>query len=283
MDLAAPIPPTSETGAQPRTVRIGMLTPSSNSVLEPYTSAMMAAYGERASAHFGRFRVTEISMSEASRSQFSTEAILQAARLLADARVDVMAWNGTSAGWLGFERDEALCAAITDETGIPATSTILALNEALALMEARTLGLVTPYLSDVQNRIIANYAEIGIEIIADRRLEVRDNFAFSETPPAGVAQMIRQVARSRPQAVAVLCTNFRGAPVAAAVELETGIPVLDSVAVTVWSTVLKSGLDPSEITGWGRLFQDLSRRRPHGPANLAAAPSPPETNERMNP
>lgn len=44
-------------------VRIGMLTPSSNTVLEPYTSAMFAAFGEDASAHFGRFRVVEISMS----------------------------------------------------------------------------------------------------------------------------------------------------------------------------------------------------------------------------
>jgi len=46
--------------------RVGMLTPSSNTVLEPYTSAMFAPFGDEASAHFGRFRVVEISMSNAS-------------------------------------------------------------------------------------------------------------------------------------------------------------------------------------------------------------------------
>ena len=38
---------------------LGMLTPSSNTTLEPVTAAMIAGIPE-ASAHFGRFRVTEI-------------------------------------------------------------------------------------------------------------------------------------------------------------------------------------------------------------------------------
>ena len=42
---------------------LGMLTPSSNTTLEPVTTAMIAGLPE-ASAHFGRFRVTEIALSE---------------------------------------------------------------------------------------------------------------------------------------------------------------------------------------------------------------------------
>ena len=49
-------------------------------------------------------------------------AILAAAGLLGDAKVDVIAWNGTSAAWLGFETDERLCEAITAATGIAATT-----------------------------------------------------------------------------------------------------------------------------------------------------------------
>lgn len=41
-------------------VLLGMLTPSFNTVLEPVTSAMLRDVPE-ATAHFGRFRVTEIS------------------------------------------------------------------------------------------------------------------------------------------------------------------------------------------------------------------------------
>jgi hypothetical protein len=40
--------------------------------------------------------------------------------LLADAKVDVISWIGTSASWLGFERDEALVLRIRESTGIKA-------------------------------------------------------------------------------------------------------------------------------------------------------------------
>jgi maleate isomerase len=42
---------------------LGMLTPSSNTVLEPVTTAMLAEVPE-VSAHFGRFAVTEIALSQ---------------------------------------------------------------------------------------------------------------------------------------------------------------------------------------------------------------------------
>src|ERR1700704_3231814 len=100
-------------------VLLGMLTPSSNTALEPLTSAMVAQL-PGVSAHFARFRVTEISLEAQALGQFDERPILEAARLLADARVDVIAWNGTSSGWLGFDADRALCERITAETGVPA-------------------------------------------------------------------------------------------------------------------------------------------------------------------
>ena len=88
-------------------IKLGMLTPSSNTALEPITSAMVSGL-PNVSAHFSRFTVTEISLRDQALGQFDLENILNAAKLLADAHVDVIAWNGTSSGWLGFENDEAL-------------------------------------------------------------------------------------------------------------------------------------------------------------------------------
>ncbi len=238
--------------------RIGMLTPSSNTVLEPYTTAMLKAYGERASVHFGRFRVKEISMSEASQTQFVEEPILQAANHLADADVDVIAWNGTSASWLGFDKDKTLCRTIASETGIPGTSTILALNEIIEITGARTMGLVTPYLTEIQDRIIDNYKDFGVNVIADRHLEDRGNFSFAEYSPELIAGLVRDVATSKPDVITIVCTNFRGAPVVSRLEEELGILILDSVSLTLWSTIRMAGLDPAEIKGWGRLFQEVS-------------------------
>ena len=65
-----------------RRVRLGMLTPSSNTVLEPVTMAMLAGLPD-VSAHFSRFKVTEIALSEQALGQFDDSEILRAAELLA--------------------------------------------------------------------------------------------------------------------------------------------------------------------------------------------------------
>lgn len=234
--------------------RIGVLTPSSNTALEPLTSAMVAGV-PGVSAHFSRFRVTEISMGDKSQNQFDERTILDAAQLLADAKVDVICWSGTSASWLGFERDRALCARIAEATGIPATTSVLALNELLARQGARTLGLVSPYVDDVQRRIVANYAALGIPCIAERHLDLTVNFSFAEVGADTLRAMLRDVARSRPAAITVMCTNLHGAPLVAEMERELDIPIYDSVATVVWKALEIVGADPRQVEGWGGLFQ----------------------------
>jgi maleate isomerase len=232
---------------------IGVLTPSSNTALEPLTSAMVAGV-PGVSAHFSRFTVTEISMRDASLNQFDDSKILEAARLLADARVDTICWSGTSASWLGFEKDQALCARITGATGIPATTSVLALNELLAAQGVRTLGLVSPYVEDVQRRIVANYAGIGIDCVAERHLDLTVNFAFSEVEPDTLCRMLREVAQQRPDAITIMCTNLSGAQLVEEMERELGIPIYDSVATVVWRALKTAGVEPSVVKGWGRLF-----------------------------
>jgi maleate isomerase len=233
-----------------------MLTPSSNTALEPITSAMVSDL-PGVSAHFSRFRVTEISLGAGALGQFDLEKILDAARLLADAQVDVIAWNGTSAVWLGFESDEALCRQITEATGIPATTSVLALNEILTKTGVNELGLVTPYLDDVQQRIVANYARQGVRCTAERHLDLSVNFDFSEVDTATLRRLVLDVAQQRPQAITTFCTNLHAAPLVAALEAETGIPVYDTISTVVWKSLRLAGVDTRKLTGWGRLFTEV--------------------------
>lgn len=232
--------------------RIGMLTPSSNTVVEPVTQAMLARV-EGVSAHFSRFRVTEISLSERALAQFDDRPILAAAELLADARVDVIAWNGTSSGWLGFDADVRLCERITAATGVTATTSMLALNDALA-RSGSDFGLVSPYLDEVQARILANYAGIGLNCVGERHLGIRENFAFAQIAPDVIAGMVRQVAAARPPAIATVCTNMAAAPLVPALEAELDIPIYDTTALALWKSLLLAKVDPGVVQGWGRLF-----------------------------
>ncbi|MFT4267497.1 MAG: aspartate/glutamate racemase family protein [Xenophilus sp.] len=231
-----------------------MLTPSSNTALEPITAAMVAGLPE-VSAHFARFRVTEISLREQALGQFDEAPILEAARLLADARVDVIAWNGTSSGWLGFERDEALCARITAETGIPACTSVLALNEAMRLAGCTRFGLLSPYLAEVQQRIVANYGRHGLDCVAERHLGLSENFAFSEVAEARIEVMAREAMEGgEPQCLATFCTNLRAAHLVPTLERALGVPVYDTVATAVWKSLRLASVDARRVRGWGSLF-----------------------------
>ncbi|UIN22835.1 maleate cis-trans isomerase family protein [Herbaspirillum frisingense] len=235
---------------------LGMLTPSSNTTLEPVTTAMLADIPE-ASAHFGRFRVTEIALSNQALAQFDDSEILRAAELLSHAKVGSIAWNGTSSGWLGFDADERLCRRITEATGIPACTSVLALNEIFDITGVKRFGLVTPYLDEVQAAIIKNYAASGLECVSERHLRKQDNFSFSEVGAEELRAMVREVARDKPEAITIFCTNLRGAPLVEELEREVGIPIYDTISTVVWKSLQQAGADPSRIRGWGSLFRDV--------------------------
>lgn len=236
-------------------VLLGMLTPSSNTTLEPVTSAMVAEL-PNVSAHFERFRVTEISLREQALAQFDNTPLLEAAQLLADAHVDVIAWNGTSAGWLGFEADVQLCQEITVATGIPATTSVLAIAEILRDHQISQFGLVTPYLVEVQERIMANFANEGFNCIAEQHLDLSVNFDFSEVTADQLTSMVYKVAERHPQAIVTFCTNLRTAPLVDKLERALGLPIYDTISAVVWKSLKIAGVDPTHVKGWGQLFTE---------------------------
>ncbi|MGI9420872.1 MAG: maleate cis-trans isomerase family protein [Geminicoccaceae bacterium] len=237
--------------------QLGMLTPSSNTVLEPMTAAMLADLPD-VSVHFGRFPVTEISFGEAALGQFETGPMLAAAGLLADARMDAICWNGTSAGWLGLETDERLCTAIEERTGIPACSSVLALVEIFQTTGVRRFGLVTPYLDDIQRAIVDTFEGAGFPCPAERHLGDPGNYSFAEVDGNSIRQMCREVARNADiDAITIFCTNLRGADVVADMETELGLPIYDTVATALWASLKCAGVSPARVKGWGRLFQEV--------------------------
>lgn len=233
-----------------------MLTPSSNSVLEPLTSAMVASV-PGVTAHFSRFPVTEISLEEKALGQFDDSKILEAAVLLAHAKVDAIAWNGTSGGWLGLDVDERLCSRITAATGIPATTSVLALAEILQKTGAKSYGLVTPYLDAVQERIVENYRKAGFNCVAERHLRKCDNFSFSEVTQEQIAEMVGDVAKSRPRAISTFCTNMAAAQLVPELESRFGVPIYDTVSTALWKALRLADVDTKLVQGWGRLFQEV--------------------------
>jgi maleate isomerase len=238
---------------QPRVpLRLGILTPSSNTVLEPASIALAAPVSDLVTLHFARFRVTRIADDAASDGQFSSGPMLDAANLLADARVDAILWSGTSGAWLGLDVDRRLVDSIRDATGIEATTSTLGLLSAFAGLGVRRYALVVPYVAAVTDAIVANLDTLGYECVARTHESLDDNWSFATVTAATLAARVRAVAAKRPDAIVIHCTNVRGAEVSAALETELGIPVLDSVVVGLWDALRRLGVAPP-AEGFGRL------------------------------
>src|SRR3954451_5464745 len=167
--------------------RLGVLTPSSNTVLEPAIARLTAPLAGELSVHYARFPVTRVAADGTSDEQFAPSVMLDAARLLAHARVDLILWSGTSGAWLGIEYDKTLVAAIDQSLGVRATTATLGLLEAFEALRVARYGLVVPYVGAVTEPIVANLRTLGFECVAKVSEGLSCNWEFATIAAATLA------------------------------------------------------------------------------------------------
>ena len=234
-----------------QTKAIGTITPSGNIVVERVTTAILADFPE-VSGHFSRIPV--FGSSDAYKDGYDWDGMLGAARLLAHANVDVLCWNGSKGASLGFDADTDLCERIANETGIKATTSIIALDRVLRQSEVKTIGLVSPHNDAYQAKVMEKFAKRGYPCVAERHAGFSDNFSYCKVPDADIVTMIRDVARAGPDAIVTFCTNFPAAHLVAPLEQETGIPIYDTVSIGVWDALCHAGVTTERGARWGSLF-----------------------------
>ena len=96
-------------------------------------------------------------------------------------------WSGTSSGWLGFDADRRLVRAHPRAHRHPGDHRGAGAQRAAGAARRARLALVTPYTADVQQRIVDNYAALGIEVVAERHLGIRVNHDFALVEPRASA------------------------------------------------------------------------------------------------
>ena len=233
---------------------IGTVTPSGNTVVERITLGVLRELPQ-VSAHFSRTPV--FGSRDPSPDAYATEGLLAAAALLAHAKPDVLVWNGSKGAGIGFAHDRALAEAMTQATGIRATTSMLGLDALLKARGIRRVAVVTPYADAGQAKTVACLRAEGYEIVADANAGLTDNLSYASMPLDDISAMVRKVAAARPQVVLALCTNMPAAVLAAPLEAELGLPVWDSTAFGVWHALALLGVDTRPaVAAWGSLFAE---------------------------
>ena len=233
-------------------IALATITPSGNTVVERVTTELLRCFPQ-VSAHYSRMPV--FGERDPSPDAYALEPLLGAAQLLSHAKPQVLLWNGSKGTAIGFEHDRALARQLHAATGIPATTSTLALAEALAARGIRRIGLVTPHVEAYQHKLISRLAAEGLECVAEAHGGLADNLSYASLPLPRIAEMMRSVAAARPEAIVSLCTNFPGAPLVATIEAELGLPIFDTVSLGIWHALRLAGVDTRPAAAaWGQLF-----------------------------
>jgi maleate isomerase len=228
--------------------RLGIITPASNTNVEPATYAMLAGV-PGTTAHFSRF-----ALPPALDVTIGPETLAPAASLLAEAAVDVLAFHGTAGSWTGLDGDRALCAELARATGIPATTASLATVSALHALGARTLALVFPGEQWITDDIASEYAREGLEIVHVSRTErYGSNLEIGRASPRDVEALVRAGIVEGIDAVVVVGTNLAAAALVEPLERAHGVTIVDSTAATTWELLRSAGVE-ARLDGWGRLL-----------------------------
>ncbi len=118
-----------------------MIVPSSNRVVERVTQDVLAVI-PGVDACFARIPYHGNGLGQ-SADRYDQAPFVEAAEMLAQARVNVLCWNATHGAALDFEHDRELCTRLERHTGLPAVTTALAALDVFEAFRIRRIALVT--------------------------------------------------------------------------------------------------------------------------------------------
>lgn len=226
--------------------RLGILVPSGNSVAEPELRAMMPPGVN--------LLVTRLPLTGSSEAQLLAmlDTLESGTGLLADAAPDAIAFHCTAVSTFAPHMAGEIRGRMGQATPIPALATADAILAALAVLNARRVLLVTPYIQEVHDREIAWLTAMGFTVVGGGCMGVSGNVRMARIPPQAIADQVK--AAAVPADVCfVSCTAIRSAGLIEPLEAALGMPVLTSNQVLAWYALRRLGIADS-VPGFGCLF-----------------------------
>jgi maleate isomerase len=158
------------------------------------------------------------------------EHLEPAVRDLRTARPDLMVFACTSGGALRGNAYEAdLIARIAQKTGAETISVAASVRRAIGKRQARRVGVITPYVPALDEKIAASLEADGLEVVGIRGLGLTENFAIASVEPERITQFANECFNGREiDLLFASCTNFRAVDAREQMERALGVPVVTS-------------------------------------------------------
>jgi maleate isomerase len=208
------------------TTRVGLLIPSSNTVMEPDFHRNLPP---DVSVHTGRMYMETTTVE--GEELMLDEHTIPTAQILATANPDMVVYGCTSAGALrGNDYDVELCRRLSEITGAPTISVIESVRHDLKATGGSTVAILTPYVDELNQRIVASVEGDGFQVVAMHGMGITHNFDIASVEPAQIVQFAKDKlgAKLAADILFVSCTNFRALSALSQLRELYGAPVVTS-------------------------------------------------------
>lgn len=123
---------------------------------------------------------------------------------------------------------------IEEEVNIETFTTSTAVLEALDVLDAQSLLIVTPYSDEINQKEKEFLEGNGFEVLDIKGLNLTDNLEIGKLEPYVVYRLAKAMFAGDADAIFISCTNLRTFEIIEKLERDLGVPVITSNQATLW-------------------------------------------------
>jgi len=231
--------------------RIGLIYPSSGKRDQDFQQ--LAPDG--VSVHITRVALSDPADLEHIGRMSETQNLVAAARLLADLQPDCISWADTSGSFMfGPKGPTEQENAIRQATAVPASTTSTAVLLALRRLGVRRVAVASPYIDEVNRKLVEFFTSHDLEIGRLRSLELSQEGAIHRAPPETVYRLARAAWFDGAEALFIPFNDFEAINLSHLLERNLGKPVVTANQATMWHALRLAGVTDG-VAGFGHLME----------------------------
>jgi maleate isomerase len=206
-------------------LRIGLIVPSSNTVMEPDFHRHLEPECVVSTARMFLEDVTR-----EAELRMLKDSLTNAVDCIRTTAPDVVVFGCTSAGALGaLAHDDGIGGTIEKGSNAKVVTVLQAVLAQLRTIGPQTVAVFTPYVEDLTNGIASSLAEAGFPPVRAAGMGIRSNLEIGRVTPAEIHSFVEsQIEGCAPDCVFLSCTNWRAIEVIEALQRKLEIPIVSS-------------------------------------------------------
>lgn len=220
--------------AESSSLRVGLLVPSSNTVMEV---DLYRNLPKRMTLHTARMYLEETTRSAEIR--MIEEFAPKAAELVKTAKPHLAVFGCTSAGSLGGPQyDREICSRLSKITGVPTVGVFSSVREALRRSKAQSVAVITPYIADINASIKAGLEEDGFKVVSIHGMGIDVNFELATVTAEEItAFSVERLRGVKADIIFFSCTNFHAMEALPLLKRQLNYPMITSNTATLEAIV----------------------------------------------